>query len=437
MKRIILSIAILLAAQIGFAQEEVAIEQNINQRINKLEIHSGWDVHLIHHEADSGYRVAIITEDDLAARAYNVQLCNVKDQTLTILENTQLPRGTVVEIEGPMTFGQINLLNNATAEADYVVASAASVPKDWTNLILSKYSNFHVQHYYIPNPENSPGMKIWDHAQLTIDTLSGEGDVMMNVYGSANFQYDTNTLLGKITLCEQENTSDWPYMQRDWRVIKTKEVDGELVTTDRRKVWNDALSLEVGIGLQHGNTPTNPNSPFLQYNTSTVNIGFGTYFKLGNRWGLKTGLLWNENRKSLCHQVKYENNELVVIDGQGDYQRNRLYNLYMGIPVSLSYYLGKKQTESVSLDLYCGRLLGEALVTSKDPTKPFGLVLFPGTKDHLDNIFNPWKLEVGLSFNTQHLGIIHGVRVFTNLLPEYKPGVTTDKFRSVGFEIKL
>ena len=436
MKRITVLLAILLAAQIGFAQEEVAIEQNINQRINKLEICSGWDVHLIHHEADSGYRVAIITEDDLAARAYNVQLCNVKDQTLTILENTQLPQGTVVEIEGPMNFGQISLLDRATAEADYVVASVASVPKDLTNLNLSKHSSFHVRHYHIPNPENSPGMEIWDHAQLTIDTISGEGNVMMNVY-EGDFQYGTNILRGKIKLCEHENTSDWPYMQREWRVIKTKKVDGELVTTDRRKVWNDALFLEVGIGLLHGNKPTNPNSPFLQSSTLTVNMGLSTYFNLGNRWGLKTGLLWNENRKSLCHQVKYENNELVVSDGQGDYQRNRLYNLYMGIPVSLSYYLGKKQTESVSLDLYCGRLLGEALVTSKDPTKPFGLVLFPGTKDHLDNIFNPWKLEVGLSFNTQHLGIIHGVRVFTNLLPEYKPGVTTDKFRSVGFEIKL
>ena len=437
MKRITVLLAILLAAQIGFAQEEVAIEQNINQRINKLEISSGWDVHLIHHEADSGYRVAIITEDDLAARAYNVQLCNVKDQTLTILENTQLPQGTVVEIEGPMTFGLINLLNNATAEADYVVASAASAPKDWTNLNLSKHSSFHVRHYHIPNPENSPGMEVWDHAQLTIDTISGEGNVMMNVYEGV-FQYGTDILRGKITLNEYGNTSDWPYMQeKNCRVIKTKEVDGELVTTDRRKVWNDALFLEVGIGLLHGNKPTNPNSPFLQSSTLTVNMGLSTYFNLGNRWGLKTGLLWNENRKSLCHQVKYENNELVVIDGQGDYQRNRLYNLYMGIPVSLSYYLGKKQTESVSLDLYCGRLLGEALVTSKDPTKPFGLVLFPGTKDHLDNIFNPWKLEVGLSFNTQHLGIIHGLRVFTNLLPEYKPGVTTDKFRSVGVEIKL
>ena len=430
MKRIILSIAILLATQISFAQEEVAIEQNISQRINKLEINSGWDVHLIHHEADSGYRVAIITEEDLAARAYNVQLCNVKDQTLTILENTQLPRGTVVEIEGPMTFGQISLLNNATAEADYVVASAATVPEDWTNLNLSRYSSFHVQHYHIPNPENSPGMKIWDQAQLTIDTISGEGDAVVNTYAGI-FQHGTNILQGKITLYESENTDDWPYMHKDCRVIKTKKVDGELVTTDRRKIWNDALSVDAGIGILYGNRPTNPNSPYLQSTTLSVKVGMSTYFKLGNRWGISTGLLWNSNDKSLCHQVKYENNELVVIDGQGDFQRNKLTYNYLGIPVTMNYYLGKRGTESLSLDFYCARLLGEHLRSTTDPTK-----LFSRAKEKVD-VFNPWKIEVGLSFNTQHIGFFHGIRVFTNLLPEYKPGVTTDKFRSVGIEIKL
>ena len=430
MKRIFLSIAILLAARISFAQEEVAIEQNINQRINKLEINSGWDVHLIHHEADSGYRVAIITEDDLAARAYNVQLCNVKDSTLTILENTQLPRGTVVEIEGPMTFGQINLLNNATAEADYVVASAASVPEDWTNLNLCRYSNFHVRHYHIPNPENSPGMKIWDQAQLTIDTISGEGDVVVNTYAGV-FQHGNNILQGKITLYESESTDDWPYMHKDCRVIKTKKVDGELVTTDRRKIWNNALSVDAGIGILYGNRPTNPNSPFLQSTTLSTKVGMSTYFKLGNRCGISTGLLWNSNNKSLCHQVKYENNELVVIDGQGDFQRNKLTYNYLGIPITMNYYLGKHGTESLSLDFYCARLLGEHLRSTTDPTK-----LFSRTKEKVD-VFNPWKIEVGLSFNTQHLGFFHGIRVFTNLLPEYKPGVTTDKFRSVGVEIKL
>ena len=436
MKRITLLLAILLATHMAFAQEEVAIEQNINTSINYLNINAGWNVRLMHRETE-GYRIAIVVPKQYEEIAIvDVHECIINCDTMTINENTLLPRGTVIELEGPMAFGQINLLNNATAEADYVVSSAASALKDCTNLNLSKNSSFHVRHYHIPNPENSPGMEIWDNAQLTIDTISGEGNVMMNVY-EGDFQYGTNILRGKIKLCEHENTSDWPYMQREWRIIKTKEVDGELITTDRRKLWNDALVVDIGLGIQQGNTPTNPNSPFLQYNTVSLNIGFTTYFKLGNHWALRTGLQWNDNRKSLCHQVKYENNELIVVDGQGDYQRNRLYNLYMGIPVSLDYYLGKRQTESFSLDLYCGRLIGETLLTSKDPTKPFGLSLFPGTKDHLDNIFNPWKLEVGLSFNTRHLGIIHGLRVFTNLLPEYKPGVTTDKFRSVGLEIKL
>ena len=161
MKRIALLLAILFATHMAFAQEEVAIEQNINHRINKLIINPGWDAHLIHHEADSGYRVAIITEEDLAARAYIVQLCNVKDQTLTILENTQLPQGTVVEIEGPMTFEKIALNNRATAKADYIIASAASVPEKEVNLYLDTDASLLVQHYHIPNKENSPVVEIW------------------------------------------------------------------------------------------------------------------------------------------------------------------------------------------------------------------------------------------------------------------------------------
>ena len=434
MKRITLLLAALLATQMVFAQEEVAIEQNINTSINYLNINAGWDVRLMHRETE-GYRIAVVVPKRYEEIAIvDVHECNIIGDTMTINENTLLPRGTVLEIEGPMTFGQLRLLDRATAEADYLVASEQ---KDLTNLCLCMNSSLHVQHYHIPNPESSPCVDVWDHAKLTIDTISGEGDAVVKVYEGV-FQYGTDILRGKITLYEYGNTSDWPYMQgKDCRVIKTKEVDGKLVTTDHRKIWNDAFLMEIGFGIQKGNTPKNPNSPLLQYNTLALNIGFSTYFKLNDHWGLRTGLQWNENQKSLCHQVKYENNELVVIDGQSDYQRNRLYNLYMGIPVSLDYYLGKRQTESFSLDLYCGRLLGETLVTSKDPTKPFGLNLNTGSKEYLDNIFNPWKLEVGLSFNTRHLGIIHGVRVFTNLLPEYKPGVTTDKIRSVGVEIKL
>lgn len=435
MKRITFLLAILFATQMAFAQEEVAIEQIINQRINKLEINPGWDVHLIHHEADSGYRVAIITDDDLAARAYNVQLCNVKDQTLTILENTQLPKGTVVEIEGPMNLWQIGLLDRATAKADYVIASAASAPKDLTNLFLARNSSFHIQHYHIPNPDNSPSIDVWDRSKLIIDTITGKGDIAAETYTDAEFQISINHLEGKISLIQWEDTPVRHYQHKDSRIIKTKQVDGEWVTSDHRKVWSDAIHVDASFGYRMGTNPTNANSPLLNSGTLSINLGLSTYFRLGKRLGLRTGIQWNTDNKFLSHQVKYEDNALVVTDGQGDYQRNRLMSDYIGIPVSLDYYLGRQQTESFSLDLFCGYLISEQFSTSIDPTKLIGFKNW--NREKVDGIFNPWKMEVGLSFNTQHLGFFHGIRVFTNLLPEYKPGVTTDKFRSVGVEIKL
>ena len=433
MKRITLLIAILLNYQLGFAQEEVAIEQLINQPINRLEIYRGWDVHLLHNEADTGYRVAIVTDEDYAPFAFNVQLCNVKGDTLTILENTQLPRGTVVEVEGPMTFQKIALMNEATAKADQIIA----VPCDCQsyNIFISRDADFHIQHYHIPNPECGPGIEVWERSKLTLDTISGTGNAAAKIY-EADFQIATNELNGRITLNEYEVTPGWHYQQTDWREINSKGENGVWITTNHKKIWNNAINIEAGFGYRLGTNPKNADSPFLQNGTLSINFGLGTYINFNNHLGLRTGLQMNVNKKYLCHQVSYEDNALVVTDGQGDYQRNTLSNTYLGIPISLNYYLGKQHTESISLDFFCGRLIGENLRTSNDPTLlvqgAFGYLTTP-----MDDIFNPWKLEVGLSFNTNHLGILHGIRVFTNLLPEYKPGVTTDKFRSVGIELKL
>lgn len=432
MKHITLLLALLFTFQIGFAQEEVAVEQRIEQPINRLEIYRGWDVHLLHNEADSGYRVAIVTNEDYAPFAFNVQLCSVKGDTLTILENTQLPRGTVVEVEGPMKFQRINLMNEATAKASQVIAAQGDCQLN--NIFIGRDADFHIQHYLIPDPDCGPGIEVWDRAKLTLDTISGTGNAVVSIY-EADFQIVTNELDGKITLHEYEETSGWHYRTTDWREIKSKGKDGVWFTTDRKKIWNNAIHIEAGFGYRLGTNPKNADSPFLQNGTLSFNFGMSTYFKFSNHWGLGTGLYLNSNREYLSHQVSYEDNALVVTDGQGDFQRNRLVSDYIGIPVSLYYYLGKQQTESFSLDLFCGRLIGEQLRTSKDPTKLIGFKNWNG--EGVDGIFNPWKLEVGLSFNTNHLGVIHGVRIFTNLLPEYKPGVTNEKFRTVGIELKL
>ena len=271
---------------------------------------------------------------------------------------------------------------------------------------------------------------------MILDTITGKGDVAVKTYPNAEFQISTNHLEGKISWIQLEDTPVVYYPQKDSRIIKTKQVDGEWETTDHRKVWTwPNIRLDVSWGYRMGTNPTNANSPFLNNGTLSINAGVTTYFQLGKRLELRTGCRWNTDTKFLSHQVKYEDNTLVVIDGQEDFQRNRLLSDYIGILVSLDYYLGLQSTESFSLDFFCGYLVSKQLSTSVDPTKLFGFKNWK--REKVDGIFNPWKIEVGLSFNTQHLGFFHGIRVFTNLLPEYKTGITTDKFRSIGVEIKL
>ncbi len=436
MKHIILTLAIVLASLTGFAQEEVAIEQYINQSIKRLDINPGWDVRLIHAETDSTYRVAIVTTVDFAALANNVQLCNLKDQTLTILENTTMPQGTVVEIEGPMTFDMISLMTGATAEADKIIAPQPEQTNcRQKSIFVARYANLHIINYQIPNQDCLSNIEIWDYAKCTIDTISGEGYSNVTTYNTNDFQIITNNLNGEIILDEYDETPGWHYQKKDSRAIKNKEVDGELVTINRRKYWQHNLNVWAAFGYRWGTNPPDANSPLLEDGTLSINIGMSTYFQLSNRWELSTGIKLNANRKSLCHQVKYEDDALVIVDGQEDFQRNRLKSYYIGIPVVFNYYLGKRQTESVSFDIFCGRLIGEELRTSKDATNLLGLTNWDG--ENIKNTFNPWKLEVGFSFNTNQLGIFHGIRVFANILPEYKSGVTSSEIRNIGIEIKF
>ena len=436
MKHIILTLSIVLASLAGFAQEEVAIEQYINQSIKRLDINPGWDVRLIHAETDSTYRVAIVTTMDFAALAYNVQLCNLKDQTLTILENTEMPQGTVVEIEGPMTFDMIALTTGATAEADKVIAPQPEQTNcRQKSIFVARYANLHIRNYEIPNQDCFSNIEIWDNAKCTIDTISGEGYSNVTTYNTNDFQIVNNKLNGEIIVDEYDETPGWHYQKKDSRVIKNKEVDGELVTINRRKYWQHNLNVWAAFGYRWGTNPPDADSPLLEDGTLSINVGFSTDFQLSNHWGLSTGIELNANKKTLCHQVKYEDNVLVVIDGQEDFKRNRLYSYYIGIPVVFNYYLGKRQTESLSIDIFCGRLIEEDLRTSKDATNLLGLTNWKG--EVIKNTFNPWKLEVGVGFNTNMLGFFHGIRVFANILPEYQPGVTSCEIRSVGIEIKF
>ena len=424
MKRVTMITALFFSlVQMVVAQEEVALEQTINTSIGCLNINAGWDVHLMHRETE-GYRIAIVVPKQYEEIAIvDVQVCNIIGDTMTINENTLLPRGTVVELEGNLGFRKINVYDKATVSANHIIAPETT---DTYYIYIGKNAAFHVNHLQFCG---EPMLSIYDESTLRIDTITGQCEPIIEVY-AGKFEYGLDLLEGKITLHEHEKP-DWNYYSHFPKIIRTEMVDGELVTTERPKIWGEFLALGASVGYRRGADPVDFNSPFKSTHTLSANVGLTTFLRFGEHWGLTMGVSYNLNVQDMVHQLKFEDGNLEVIDGQVPIQQNRLFSNYLGIPVKLNWYLGKQGTESVSLDYYCGYLLGGQLLSKVAPD-------YKGwVGDPARSLFNPWKMELGLSFDTHHLGIIHGVRVFTNLLPEYRPSITTEKFRSIGVEIKL
>ena len=132
------------------------------------------------------------------------------------------------------------------------------------------------------------------------------------------------------------------------------------------------------------------------------------------------------------YPVKIGENGLEIIENPEMTQHDKLVSTYLCIPAELYYYFDKKKSFGLSMDIKFGYLVGAQLNTRFPQIGNQGSI-----GENARSLFNPWKLEAGISIITNVLGIIHGVRVYTNLLPEYNKAVTTEKFRSIGVEIKF
>ena len=414
---------LLYLTALGFAQDEVAIEQTFDQPIRLLRIDKGWDVRLMHRDTD-GYRLAVVVPEQFAGIASEVQACNLTCDTLTILQNNTLPQGTILELEGPLNFQMIVLYSEANAVIDHLV-----IPENHTKfeIYLGEKSETTI-HHLVSN--GKPYINMSNENQLTIDTIQGSGNPKIEMY-NAKFQYGTKLLDGEI-LVKEFKSPTWFYEKKNPKVIKTKLIDGQPITTERYKIWNASVGLDIGVGFRKYQNPVDFNSPFTNNGILSINWGLSTGFRFSDRLTLSTGLRYNFNGYYMAHQLKLNENGLESIDGQTPIQQNELVNDYLGIPVELHFSLGEQWHSSLSLDAFFGRRIHGLLRTRgpEDNYKDWNI-------EEATQLFNPWKLEVGMSINTNLIGFIHGIRVYTNLLPEYNKAVTTEKFRSIGFEIKF
>lgn len=424
MKRITFIILTFFLAQTAIAQNEIAIEQTLDQPIGCLYIWKGWDVRLMHRETD-GYRIAVVVPERYAAIADETPICNLSGDTLTLLENTALPQGTVVELEGNLNFRAIEIFKEAKVSID--------------RLYMPQNAELHSYLYLMKKAEVSINQLVFsgeswislsDGSKLSIDTIQGSGNPEIELY-DADYQYGTNLLNGEILVKEYKRPTRF-YEKKNPKVIRTEIIDGQPVTKERYKIWDNVIAVDVGIGFRKHQNPVDFSSPFTNNGVLSFSWGLTTSFRFSDHWTLTTGLRLNTNTYYMAHQLKLTENGMESIDGQTPIQINRLSNDYLGVPVSLYWNFSELLKSSLSFDVFFGHIIDGSLMarTAEDNYKKWHI-------EDASNLFNPWKLEIGLSFNTNQIGFIHGFRVYTNLLPEYSKAATTEKFRSIGFEVRF
>lgn len=119
-------------------------------------------------------------------------------------------------------------------------------------------------------------------------------------------------------------------------------------------------------------------------------------------------------------------------------QTATMFHSYMGLTGEVQWQVFKSNRRALrlSLDYYLAYDVSHYLtIRNRDARNTYHGVRTSVDKTVVganDPMFQPWKLEVGFTLSTDLLGIIHGVRFFTNLLPTYINPASGEKIYNTG-----
>ena len=187
-------------------------------------------------------------------------------------------------------------------------------------------------------------------------------------------------------------------------------------------------------------------NPYCSTHGYTLQLPLLLHYQMSPHWRLSTGLRYDFNWDPLKYRITYGPDQPLTIDTGAFRGRQNAYafHSYLGVPLQLTWYPMPKDRGvlSVSFDLYAAYAVSRHLVVKEEDDRyydPYTLgVGGSGSDDEYgDPSMLPWKLEVGLSLNTNVLGLIHGVRFYADLLPLYREPVSGEKIRNFGMTIFL
>lgn len=197
------------------------------------------------------------------------------------------------------------------------------------------------------------------------------------------------------------------------------------------------------LGLAAGGTVfiADASSPYFSRFGTTLQVPFSFNYRFNPHWRLSLGLRYDFNWALLsnCVDIQYDNLNTrgIAIDTTPHvgHQRANAFHNYIGIPVQVTWYPWNRDRTllSLSLDFYAGYAISKDICVRKNGSKSW----LNNHHDTSDPSLVPWKMELGFTVSTDIIGIIHGVRIFTNLLPTYKDPKTNKNIYTAGITFFL
>lgn len=418
------------------AQSEFRIKQAIPSDIDSLYITAGWQVHI---KQDKEASVTIVTPcEAFFDEDSEPELCKIEGHVLTMLENSSMPKNTVIEIvlSHPVRF--LNIAKHATVTTEDLTFSEKPAS------VKLKIDDVEIHNNYVEIDEN---------AIVSGTVWRTPTSIMVDINPDASLKLDSLTAGKRIYINQSEDASlECDNMiSQNTELKRAKHIKGTVYQSDTAKHltvktrWY--LTREAhGIFINGGITAPIPlymnnkqGSPYNRGENYRINLQMQFItVKLTNRLSYTSYLRYEWDWRRLLNTVKKEGDALVLDNSFGALNpQQHLLAQNLGLDYNFTYTIGKK---NVKTGMPAFRLnFGMAVmynISGRLATRTMGEDnRWHRTNEKVD-VFNPWQLRA-------HVGIGGGpltkatLSLTYDLLPTFRSGIGEDKIHSFGVSINF
>ena len=419
MKKSIITFLSMILSTVGMllAQDEYRISQPLPDSVNySITIPSGWQVKLSHADHAS---ITIVTPCKIFYdEANEPQVCSVEGRELTILENTSMPKSTILEIAVMWPISHLRVNKNALVTTE--------------KLTFAPNCCIDIEQYSVVNGTVWKGLgnmelNVFYDGCLKLDTLVVADKLEMYRAAGSTFECGTiDAASGTLKLDRRSLGTDYVFHTPKNMTVKT-------VNRNWRRYF-DRMELSFGFQLPitiYTNSKYGSAYNYDQRYAMNMLMSFPS-FNLAKRLTFRPGLMYEYNWSHLENNVTTDGNSLTVVTpSSGLLPRQTLTNTLLGVDLGFSYGIGKHIDGNkmyANFGLSFARSIGGSLNTR---TLGANNRWFK-TNDDVD-VFNPWQLRARMGLS---MGSIGGrINLYYDLLPTYRSGIGADDIHCFGITV--